>query len=335
MKFVTSLLISLLLYYSINGQGCNANFLLGYTTGIDTNVISKRGVIQFDSLGYALDSANFKMPFMTAQGNLSDENGNLLMASNGCWIADATGDTMMNGGGLLTNSFSVPTWCNSFSGLPFQNSAVFIPHPNDTNLVYLLHQSGTSSSNFKSSGLYYTLVNKSLNNNLGAVVAGQKNQLTFQMGLNPGIAVTKHANGRDWWVLVFKDSSDIVYTFNLSPLGFSAPTVQSLGVFPAPVYLLGQMNFSPNGKKFAYTYYDGTIGAVNNYIRIFDFDRCTGILTISYQILFSQNLFFLISKLFHPALCSKSFSNLQFFLPQFLLPLVQFFFGHRYYFQQL
>ncbi|MBK7966398.1 MAG: hypothetical protein IPK10_14680 [Bacteroidetes bacterium] len=40
---------------------------------------------------YTLTPANFKMPFRAAQGNLSDENGNLLMVSNGCWIADATG----------------------------------------------------------------------------------------------------------------------------------------------------------------------------------------------------------------------------------------------------
>ena len=272
---------------NVNSQGMNAHFLLGYNSGIDTNVISNGGIFQFDSLGYTLDSANFKMPFRAAQGTLSDESGNLLMVSNGCWIADATGDTMLNGGGLIPNTFT-SSWCTNIEGLPFANVSVFVPHPSDSNLVYLLHQSGTSSSNLKSSGLYSTLVDKSLNNGLGGVVSGQKNQLVFQMGLNPGIALCKHSNGRDWWVLVFKDSSDIVYTMSLTPSGFSSPVAQALGVSPIPLYLLGQMYFSPDGNKFAYSYYYGVSGAVDNYVRIFDFNRCTGLLSNTTQVTYFE-----------------------------------------------
>ena len=270
------------------GQGKNANFLLGYSVGLfDTNVVSEKAEMYFTQNNYTLTPANFKMPFMSAQGNLSDENGNLLMVSNGCWIADATGDTMLNGGGLLVNSFSV-NWCDTYTGLPVQNSAVFIPSANDTNKIYLLHQSGTSSSNFKSSGLYYTVIDKTLNSGLGGVIPGEKNLVALQVGLNTGIAVCKHANGVDWWVLVFKDSSDIVYTMQLSAAGFSAPVQQALGVIP-PVNFLGQMSFSPDGKKFAYLYFDGVVGAANNYIRLFDFDRCSGLLSNKTEVIYIEN----------------------------------------------
>ena len=81
-------------------QGKNANFLLGYSVGLfDTNVVSEKATLFFNQNSYSLTPDSFKMPFMSAQGNLSDESGNLLMVSNGCWIADATGDTMLNGGG--------------------------------------------------------------------------------------------------------------------------------------------------------------------------------------------------------------------------------------------
>ncbi|MBK9637386.1 MAG: T9SS type A sorting domain-containing protein [Bacteroidetes bacterium] len=287
----TVILIILLFNLGSNysySQGMNSHWLLGYDVGLfDTNVVSTKAVFQFDSLGYSLDPSNFKMPFRAAQSTLSDELGNLNMVTNGCWIADATGDTMLNGGGLLQNSFSV-NWCDAISGIPMAHTSIFVPHPIDSNLVYLLHQSGTSSSNYKSSGLYFTLVDKTLNNGLGGVVTGQKNQLVFSMGLNPGMSVCKHANGRDWWVLTMKDSSDIVYVNLLSPSGFSAPVGYSLGFSPAAINFIGQMNFSPDGRKFAYSYYLGNFGAFNYYTRIADFDRCSGLFSNSIQLTFTD-----------------------------------------------
>jgi Secretion system C-terminal sorting domain len=279
---------NLTVIYISYGQGKNSHFLLGYDTGLfDTNVVSTKADLYFTQNNYTLTPANFKMPFRAAQANLSDENGNLLMVSNGCWIADATGDTMQNGGGLIPNSYTA-NWCNLTKGIPYPHSAVFVPDPSDSNKIYLLHQSGTNSSNFKSSGLYYSIVDKTLNGGLGGVVLGQKNQVALQAGLNPGIAVCKHANGIDWWVVVFKDSSDIVYTMQLSATGFSTPIQQALGVSP-PVYLLGQMSFSPDGRKFAYSYFDGTFGATNNYIRLFDFDRCTGLFSNKIEVVYIEN----------------------------------------------
>lgn len=275
-------------FHCANGQGMNSHFLLGYDTGLfDTNVVSTKAILKFDSLSYTLTPANFKMPFMASQGNLSDEGGNLLMVSNGCWIADATGDTMQNGGGLLPNSYST-VWCDAISGIPYPQSSVFVHHPSDTNLVYLLHQSGTSVFNYKSNGLYYTLIDKSLNNGLGSVVTGQKNQTVFSTSLNPYIAICKHANGRDWWILNLRDSIDMIYTTLLSPSGFSPPVGQSLGFSPPPLYFDGQINFSLDGKKFAYCYclYTGT--SYTYYVRIMDFNRCTGQLSNSLQMTFTD-----------------------------------------------
>ncbi|MFN0188868.1 MAG: T9SS type A sorting domain-containing protein [Bacteroidia bacterium] len=290
LKYTVSLIILLFnleLNYSYS-QGISSHWLLGYDTGLfDTNVVSTKADLYFTQNNYTLTPANFKMPFRAAQANLSDENGNLLMVSNGCWIADATGDTMQNGGGLIPNSYTA-NWCNFTKGIPYPHSLVFVPDPSDSNKIYLLHQSGTNSSNFKSSGLFYSIVDKTLNGGLGGVVLGQKNQVALQAGLNPGIAVCKHANGIDWWVVVFKDSSDIVYTMQLSATGFSTPIQQALGVSP-PVYLLGQMSFSPDGKKFAYSYFDGTFGATNNYIRLFDFDRCTGLFSNKIEVVYIEN----------------------------------------------
>jgi hypothetical protein len=275
---VKSILIFLLVHsctHNSFSQGMNAHWLLGYDSALfDTNVVSTKANIRFDSTSYLLTPANFKMPFLAAQGTLSDENRNLLMVSNGCWIADATGDTMMNGGGLIPNSFT-NNWCNYYTGLPIPHDVLFLPFPDDSNKVILLHQSGTSSSNFFSDGLYYTLIDKTLNNGLGAVVPGQKNIKLPQSDLIQGMAACKHANGRDWWIVVFEHNTDLIYVYLLTPSGVSLNNQQNLGITPN-VLLGGQKTFSPDGRKFAHLYYDGITGAVNNYIRIFDFNRCTG-----------------------------------------------------------
>lgn len=117
-KFCVTIVLLLVNLIHSRGQGLNRHFLIGYDIGLaDTNVVSRKGDFEFDSLSYLLTPTNSKMPFLSTQGNISDNNGNLLMVSNGCWIADATGDTMQNGSGLLPNNFT-NTWCDDISGIP-------------------------------------------------------------------------------------------------------------------------------------------------------------------------------------------------------------------------
>ncbi|MEO8150424.1 MAG: T9SS type A sorting domain-containing protein [Bacteroidia bacterium] len=264
---------------SINlfGQGKNHNWLIGYTSGIDTNVISKRGWLQFDSNNIIVTPDNFKMPFLSAQGNISDENGNLLMVSNGCWIADATLDTMQNGGGLNPNSFT-SNWCGTITGIPYWHSNMILPWSGDTTKFVLFHETGDYNvNNSKSSALYYTVIDMTLAGGLGGVPIGQKNLIAINDTLIPGMAACKHANGRDWWIIAFEDSTSNIYKILLTPSGITSITKQTLNV-PLHYYDIGQANFSPDGKKFAYHYRDFYNGGlpVTHQIRLYDFDRCNG-----------------------------------------------------------
>ena len=50
--------------FKVYSKGLNANFLYGYSVGLfDTNVVSEKAHMRFDSAGYVLTPANFKMPF--------------------------------------------------------------------------------------------------------------------------------------------------------------------------------------------------------------------------------------------------------------------------------
>lgn len=215
------------------------------------------------------------MKFFSTQGNISDINGNLLFSSNGCWIANTTGDTMMNGTGLNPSLFT-SSYCPD--GLPLPHGNVIIPYPGDSTKYVLFHQTGGSTGGLASHELFFSVIDMTLDSGLGGVTL--KNQIAFQDTLSWGIAACKHANGRDWWIIAFKDSTDIVYEVLLTPTGLATVNQLSLGV-PIHFYNMGQAQFSPDGKKFAYHYRDFFNGSlpVTHQIRLFDFDRCSGMFT--------------------------------------------------------
>ncbi len=152
MKTCCTTIFFLCISLSAFSQGRNHNWLIGYDVALfDTNVTSTKAWLQFDTNTVTITPTNFKMPFRAAQGNISDEQGNLLMVSNGCWIADATLDTMMNGGGLNPSSFTT-SWCSSTSGVPYVHANIFLPYPGDSSKYILLHQTGNNNiNNLKSS----------------------------------------------------------------------------------------------------------------------------------------------------------------------------------------
>ena len=132
MKKIIILTILFCIFYLYSfGQGRTKNWLLGYTNGlIDTNVISNRALLSFDSLSVLVTPENFPMAFMAAQANISDESGNLLFVSNGCWVADNTGNQMQNG--VLSQSGTWASWCVPYAGIPYNQSIIALPDPGDT-----------------------------------------------------------------------------------------------------------------------------------------------------------------------------------------------------------
>jgi Secretion system C-terminal sorting domain/WD40-like Beta Propeller Repeat len=256
----------------LQAQGMNHTWLIGKVNVLDTNTTFTRCKILFDSSNATVVGETRKMAFYEAQGNISDEQGNLIAASNGCWIMDASGDTMLNGSGLNPGSFA-SSYCSSTSGLPMSHANLFIPYPGDTNKVILFHQVGDVGLN--SNKLYYTIIERTLNGGLGGVIVNQKNQIAFTGTLSWGLTACKHANGRDWWVIATKDNSNDIYKVLFVSNGTIAFSIQTLNFPPTTIPNAGQPCFSPDGTKFAMTY--GYLNPLFQDVRVFSFNRCTGI----------------------------------------------------------
>lgn len=278
-KYFGFLILVLIIHFNNSfAQGRRNNWLIGYDSGTSPVTTCERARIYFNSGNPVIQQQlTRKINFKSTEANISDSNGNLLFCSNGVWIADAFGDTMQNGTGLNPGQL-----VNASSGhcLNMMNANLILPFPGDSNKYILFHTVANYNVFLAASELFYSVIDVSLNNGLGAVTL--KNQIAFSDTLMWSIAACKHANGRDWWVLMVKDSSEIIYKVLLTPNGITSISTQHLpGAFNFHTSV-GQSCFSPDGKKFAYSStYTDTVGGPHtfNEIKLFDFDRCSGMLS--------------------------------------------------------
>lgn len=221
--------------------------------------------LDFRTGNLVISTATRAIDFKRTNANITDSAGNLLFSTNGAYIANATGDTMLNGGGLN------PSWYTSDhpEGLYISQGCLILPKPDAPGIYYLLHSTIDILPNARAMALYLTTVDMGLSDGLGGVVS--KNQVVVADTLNAGkITAVRHANGRDWWVFCHKANTNAFYRLLVSPWAVSVDGMQHIGAVRAPDH--GQVCFSPDGTKFAY-YGDLQSGDMD----IFDFDRCTGL----------------------------------------------------------
>ena len=276
-KKVISLLLLFIASASLFGQGYNHNFLIG------DDIIAfppwtsyAKGIIKIDAFNFNIFGLSRKMIFNDSQSNIANDTGAVLFYTNGCWIANALEDTMLNGSGLNPDPY-VTQVCTPPSALPYPQANIILPFPGDTNKYVLFHHGGSlTDPNSLPLVCYYSIIDMTLDGGLGGVVPGQKNVSLITDQLNIGFTACRHANGRDWWVYILKGNSNLIYTILLTDQGVQTPFTQSLGVANVDRGTI-QPVFSPNGLKFAYRYATGGIGNLAiNQVRIFDFDRCNG-----------------------------------------------------------
>lgn len=270
--------------------------------------------------------------------SISDSNGNLLAYlslsrnSDFAILRNSSHDTILNGD-------SISTW-DSFAG-----GALFIPNPKTYNQYFLFHV-GWQGQNNRDASLHYTLIDMSLENGKGLVI--EKNTLLFLGHIGEGITATKHANGKDWWLLAREvhqgDSININCTnkfvkYLVTKDGVQGPFFQDIGTPDcySSWYPSGWLKFSKSGTGLvfglstAYWDYSGAF-PVWRYFRILDvlkFNRCTGTLYDSksytsvapqiepYGFEFSphENLLYVTSGLFSSTSASKGLYQIDLSLP--------------------
>lgn len=244
--------------------------------GYDSHLgfLDKEGVVlDFNETPILITYEAIKMNIGSSNASISGNDGELLFYTNGCSIADASHEIMVNGDSINFGTV-YQEQCNTITGYTAGwQSCLILPLPFDTAKFYLFHKKivfvEEPEFHVLTDNLLYSVVDMSLNEGKGAVV--EKNELILEDTLSFGeMTAVKHANGLDWWIITSKRFSNQYLIFHFSNEGVELVNEQEIGL-PSTVHG-GQVNFSPNGKYFArYVPQDGVF--------LFDFDRATGSLS--------------------------------------------------------
>lgn len=194
---------------------------------------------------------------------MSDEQGRLLYYTNGCHIYN-TDYEIMEGGDTLNAGYPYNWYCGK--GVGYAGHGLSLPYPGKSGVYTYLH------TKVQDSGYYHdlnqTVIDMNVNGGKGRVIS--KNVLVLSDSLCPIPAAVRHANGRDWWIVMvrYAPATNGFHLLLLTPEG-----IQYMGKqrpYNAITTLEG--HFSPDGTKFCYGAYPPGVG-------VLDFDRGTGILS--------------------------------------------------------
>lgn len=251
-------------------QGYSNTMIFGYSggsvspndDGFGLNVLTfSNGSLQIS------DNQTSELFFNDTDAAISDQSGKLLFYFNGIDLYDASHKPMLNGS--LLNP-------NNETGYDLPQGAIIIPYPGKAGKYILFHaeEGNVAPWGLANVGLYYSIVDMSLNNGLGKVT--QRKMPIVVDTLEYGkLDLVRHANGRDWWLMMGEAHHNSFYRVLIDPYGVHLMESQSIG--NDRMYGFGQVCFSPNGAKYVMF---GSIGSSGNFkqeIDIYDFDRCTGL----------------------------------------------------------
>ncbi|MCK9398907.1 MAG: gliding motility-associated C-terminal domain-containing protein [Bacteroidales bacterium] len=203
---------------------------------------------------------------------MSDSLGNLLFYSSGKEVWNRNGDIMMNGDGLL-------------GGYEWEQSCVAFPKPGSDSQYYLFNVSGFVHPE----GLYYSVIDMSLDGGLGGVTYEKNINLEAAFWAHNKLFVLKSSNADAYWVItrLFNDDSFACFFVDINGVN-PEPVLSSTGIFREFVYGdVSYMKVSLNKKYLVAGYRMGGTTGLSNPLYAFDickFDENTGKVSYLYMI---------------------------------------------------
>lgn len=231
---------------NVFAQGENNNWCFGKQLGLSFNT-------------------NPPSPFMDSTlltgASVSDAAGNLLFYVSDSTVRDKNHNIMPNGHDVFFHDL-----------LNFEN-VIIVQSPTNTNQYYII-----VSGNLGSSKATYSLVDITLNNGLGDVVAGQ-NKIAFATDVGPELECAKISGGCDgYWIILHSINGDATYkAFKLSSSSLFTDSVLSIGMQPSAFALVPTTSLSTEGSTIVRCKPEN--GGVSGSIETATFNTATGMLS--------------------------------------------------------
>ncbi|MBL7777752.1 MAG: T9SS type A sorting domain-containing protein [Chitinophagales bacterium] len=248
-------------------------WLSGYNSAYveDTGLNAKFGVnkIDFNTEPAIITRDSLGMGFRFTNVSYSNANGNLLFYSNGIYIANSLDERIENSDSMNAGFWQYE-WDLSAQDIGYitYNGILALEDPSSPGSFYLIHSfidTVDANLNFGCTRIYSTYLDMNANAGRGKVLAKDQTILSGRFGYE--LKATRHANGRDWWLLVQKRSTNCYERILIDDKG-----IHTLGTTCGGQSVNGASGsacFSQDGSKYVYV---GMYGGIN----LFDFDRCTG-----------------------------------------------------------
>jgi hypothetical protein len=279
------------LYAQIQNDSKRDNtWIMGYD-GSDNDSKFGKFTLQFQKDSILIEQKNyFELNFSENAVSMCDTSGKLLFFTNGYDIFNKEYQLMQNGGQILP-------FKGDDNGQSDTQGTLALPVPNHDSLYVILGLKdtvfyyGTNMVPFvQVPYIYKTTINMNKNGGKGKVIEKAKIIVNDRL-LDGQLTATRHANGRDWWILLHRSpkyaGSNERIRLLLTPDSLYKHGEQKIG-FKTPYTQFGQACFSPDGCKYAHCTSDAV--SKNKYFDIFDFDRSTGLLSNPIRIKINDTL---------------------------------------------
>lgn len=225
--------------------------------------------VDFSDLSPKIYTVNSNYSFGQTMTFMCDVEGKAAFYSNGCSVRNIDHELMENGDSLLPTDYD----CDKY-GYMYHTHSGGVTLPGFSADQYIMFSISADLPLAPQPCEFNRLVAHYIDvgafQGMGDVVLEGQELLT---GCFQEPSANRHANGRDWWILLPDSRGDKFYRWLLTPYGLEGPWEQILDNPATNVYTYyGWSEFSPDGQRYL-------INHANVGVAVFEFDRCTGLLS--------------------------------------------------------
>ncbi|MBK8627230.1 MAG: T9SS type A sorting domain-containing protein [Saprospiraceae bacterium] len=280
------IIILILMHYFLIAQNNDYVWPMGSAGGSSIELLEMDSLKEWTpfSLNFSSDPMKIdyflkrRFTFDASNSNYSTDEGNLFCYTNGMQLYGPDDQPIQGGDTINYNNYwrSKVHWQTGerLGFTQFQGNLILPIKQLGENLLYVFNI--VLDRNVDGPiGVWYSVVNTDCNNGKGCVISKDKILMQERIKSNH-LKACRHANGRDWWLIIVGEDMTIFYTYLLDSIGIHKINVQNIGKFN-PRLSAGNATFSHRGDQYAVN--DGRYWDSIGVISIFDFDRCSGLLS--------------------------------------------------------
>jgi hypothetical protein len=252
-------------------------WLSGYASDVgfdsSSNTLYGTSVLNFNYTPRSIYYDSIQMNFDKTNTSYCDNDWNLLFYTNGIYLANSLDEKIensdsLNWGGLIT-VFDPNMYKNGYRTM---QGILALQDPAAVQQFYIvnIYNDTTSLGFIEMKKVVYHHLDLSANGGHGRVE--QRDQVITAGELSVEMACVRHANGRDWWIIVRQQKTNCYRRMLLSDKGIEVIQPDNCLGLDFPDDDVGNFAVSPDGARIAHY-------CPRNGVQIFDFDRCDGLLS--------------------------------------------------------